>query len=771
MPIVTDVNISGGSDNAILEAVYIQIATGYTLGSDELLLTGTHPNILSSWTIGEGLLTLTGPATHTEFENAINAVRFQTSAMNFTQDKFISINLGVANYLPATGHYYSYVSDIGISWTEALNAASEQTYFGLQGYLATITTPEEVQLTGEQAQGTGWIGASDQTSEGTWRWESGPEAGQIFWNGAVNGSSPDGMFSFWNSGEPNNLGDEDYAHITDPEIGILGSWNDLANTGSSDSSSPYHPQGYVVEFGGMDGDPNINVSASTIIVMPQTSVEKNSLCEEGLAQINISTNTDTVFWYETETSTNAFHSGLYYENYIYTTTTYYIAPIFNGCEDGERIPVTVNVYEPPIANDITIMQCDDEEIDGISSFNLSNYSDDIVRNELGQVIPIWDVTFFEDEALTQQIDGENYNNFENYQIIYAKVSSSFTGCFSSSEVTLQVNSYNSQMAILEVCDDFIEDGYAFFDLTQANSQILQNAPTNATIGYYVKYNEALLQINEVTEDYFNEEAFNQIVYARVDIDDTCYAIYEVHLIVKELPDLIGYEEVYYCVNTFPEPMTLSGGVLNDIPNNYAYNWSTGETTMDIAVNTTGTYEVFVTRPSGCTNRRTVVVKPSSTAIIESVEVTDVSENNRIAVLVSGEGNYSYALNDENGPYQESNIFDEVSSGIHTLYVKDTKGDCGSINKQISVLGFPKFFTPNGDNVNDTWKVKGYSSLFPVSATVKIFNRFGKIITILTETNPVWDGRFNGELLPTDDYWFVAKLNDGRTYSGHFTLKR
>lgn len=771
MPIVTDVSISSTSGESMLDVIFIQIATGYSLGNDVLSLTGTHPNITESWSIGEGLLTLTGPASFADFENAISAVRFQTSENNFTQDKFFSINLGEANFLPATGHYYFYVEDIGVSWTQARDAAAAETYFGLQGYLATITTEEEVQITGEQAQGTGWIGGSDQGTEGVWRWETGPEAGQVFWNGAVNGSSPDGMFAFWNNGEPNNLGEEDYAHITDPDIGILGSWNDLAITGSTDPNSAYHPKGYIVEFGGMPGDPDINVSASTVIVMPKTNIYTNRICEEGIAEITIETNTDEVLWFETQSSTDIIHTGFTYENYINTSTTYYVLPLFNGCNDGNRIPVTVNVYESPIANDITIIQCDDEVGDGISSFNLNNYTDDIVRDVNGQVIPIWDISFYEDEDLSVQINSDNYINTSNYQVIYAKVLDDFTGCFSVSEVTLQVNSSSDTSASIEICDDFIEDGFAFFDLSEADNQILTNSPVNASIAYYVTYNEALLRENVIIGDYFNEVAYNQTVYARVDIDNTCYAINEVNLTVKNLPNVLQYEEVYYCLNSFPETTTLEGGILDDIPNNYAYDWSTGETTMNIEVNEVGTYTVFVTRPAGCTNRRTIVVLPSSTATVETIEVLDISENNTITVLVTGEGDYVYALDDENGVYQESNVFENVSPGIHTVYVKDIKNNCGIVSSDISVLGFPKFFTPNDDTVNDTWQISGFSSQFPVTARVDIFNRYGKHLAILNDNNPKWDGTYNGQLLPTDDYWFVAKLIDGRTFKGHFTLKR
>ncbi|MEO1030193.1 MAG: T9SS type B sorting domain-containing protein [Bacteroidota bacterium] len=769
MPIVTDISISSGTGS--LDVAYIQITTGYSFGSDILVLTGDHPNISTSWSFQTGLLTLTGPASFDDFENAIRDVRFQTIESNFTQDKFFSINLGVANYLPATGHYYLYVQDVGITWTDAKNAAAASSYFGLQGYLATITTPEEVQLTGEQAAGTGWIGGTDSAQEGVWRWDAGPEAGQVFWNGTVGGSSPDGMFAFWNTGEPNNLGDEDYAHITDPDVGILGSWNDLAVTGSTDPTSAYHPKGYIVEFGGMDGDPEINVSGSTVIVMPKTEIVANNACDDGVVQISLTTNADEVFWYETESATAAIHTGFNYEQFIDADTTFYILPVFDGCNDGNRIPITVNAFNSPIANDITIIQCDDEVADGVSNFNLSNYTDDVVRDEAGDVEPTWEISFFEDAALTIPINGDSYENTQNFQVIYARVFDEFSGCVSSSQVTLQVNSSNGVSASLEVCDDFIEDGFVFFDLTQADSQILENAPVNAVLSYYRTYYEALLQVNVITEPYFNEVAYNQTVYARVDIDDVCYAINEVYLTVKDLPRVTQYEEVYYCLNTFPETMTLSGGIVDDIPNNYAYEWSTGETTINIEINETDTYEVFVTRPAGCTNRRTIRVFPSSAALIETIEIIDVSENNTITVLVSGDGDYVYALNNENGSYQTSNVFEDVPSGIHTVYVQDIKAECGVVSEEVSVLGFPRFFTPNGDTVNDTWQIKGFSSRFPNTASVKIFDRYGKLMTVLNAQNPSWDGQYNGYLQPNDDYWFLAELVDGRTFKGHFSLKR
>ena len=140
----------------------------------------------------------------------------------------------------------------------------------MQGYLATLTSQAEADFSGSQALGVGWIGASDNASEGDWQWVTGPEAGTSFWSGGVAGTQL--TYAFWNANEPNDFpdgpvtpGEENYAHITDPSVtSTPGSWNDLPNAGGGGA---YAPQGYVVEYGGTPGDPTLNVSDNTNITI------------------------------------------------------------------------------------------------------------------------------------------------------------------------------------------------------------------------------------------------------------------------------------------------------------------------------------------------------------------------------------------------------------------------------------------------------------------------------------------------------------------------
>lgn len=276
VPVAQTINITD-PDDTTTTAVYIQISGGYISGEDILTLTGSHPNITASWDAIEGEITLQGPTTYGEFETAILATEFSSSAANPTGVRQFSITVGEANFLPSTQHYYEFVADPGITWTDAEVAASNLTYFGLQGYLVTLTSQEEADFSGSQAQGVGWIGATDDAVEGEWRWVTGPEAGTQFWNGGVGGTEL--TYAFWNNNEPNDYpngpsvpGQENFAHITDNTVGILGSWNDLPNTGGGGA---YAAQGYVVEYGGMLGDPILNLTATTTIEISLCNVITN----------------------------------------------------------------------------------------------------------------------------------------------------------------------------------------------------------------------------------------------------------------------------------------------------------------------------------------------------------------------------------------------------------------------------------------------------------------------------------------------------------------
>jgi gliding motility-associated-like protein len=147
----------------------------------------------------------------------------------------------------------------------------------------------------------------------------------------------------------------------------------------------------------------------------------------------------------------------------------------------------------------------------------------------------------------------------------------------------------------------------------------------------------------------------------------------------------------------------------------------------------------------------------------------------ITVEVEGNGNYEYAIDKEDGPYQDSNVFSGIDSGVHTFFVRDKNG-CGIVSKRygpdLILEGFPKFFTPNGDSANDFWQF----TLPPNSKeielrSIQIFNRYGVLVSEMNPDSKGWDGTYLGKPIPAGGLWFKAIDENDKIYSGYFTLKR
>jgi gliding motility-associated-like protein len=163
-------------------------------------------------------------------------------------------------------------------------------------------------------------------------------------------------------------------------------------------------------------------------------------------------------------------------------------------------------------------------------------------------------------------------------------------------------------------------------------------------------------------------------------------------------------------------------------------------------------------------------KPTLTSV-ECIVSEAFSANNTIVVNATSEGNYQYQL--DNDIPQSQNVFENVSPGKHTVTVFDVNSCSPPILKEISILDYPKFFTPNGDGFNETWNITALKG--QTQSKIFIFDRFGKLLKQISPDYGGWDGKFNGHELPSTDYWFTVSYNeeDGRdkVFKSHFTLKR
>jgi gliding motility-associated-like protein len=464
-------------------------------------------------------------------------------------------------------------------------------------------------------------------------------------------------------------------------------------------------------------------------------------------------------------------------NAIYTVTE---AGVYNVEVTLDNSCIAYGIVEIDYANipdvfNTSIIACDDNQ-DGLTIYNLFDAQPAVTNNDQSLEI----INFF-----ISQTDAElNINPileptfFENtlpFQTVYAVVQNQF-GCSAIAEIVLENSANTLNISDFEACDDESLDGFSSFNLNDLRTSIQALVPENATITFYESLDDSFAETNAISSNYNNTIPFEQEIYVKVSTEDNeCYALTSVLLKVKQTPLLQADDTIFYCLNAFPNTLRLEGGIMNDLPNNYYYQWfkdgvDTLVDTSFLDINDAGTYQVIVTATNGCASSRTITVNPSETAIIEDIIINNSSASNTtVTVIISGQGIYAYQLDD--GLFQTNNVFQNVAKGLHTITVRDIKNNCGEVQTTITILGIPKFFTPNGDSVNDVWKPYGRSGLTNAIKDITIFNRSGKLMANLTPSNQTWDGTFDGNALPRDDYWFIVVFNDGSQRTGHFALVR
>jgi Lectin C-type domain len=294
-----------------ISAATVSISTNFSV-ADVLTYTGTLPSgVTAGYNSATGVLTFTGTATPAQYQTLLRTVTFNTTSSS-TLQRTITCNLGSAISFSGNGHFYEFISGT-FSWTAAKTDAASKSFYGLQGYLATITSQPENDFIQLKTAADGWIGASDEfsqintatgastyanqaASEGKWYWVTGPvgETGTQFSNSNGTPTSVSSRYMNWNSGEPNNSApSENYGEIYSSSS--TGKWNDLGVSSL----------GYVVEYGGMSGDPVVSLSVSRNIIMIATSLQTTGTSNTYVLHAAAAYIDNAIFVYSTGSITDA----------------------------------------------------------------------------------------------------------------------------------------------------------------------------------------------------------------------------------------------------------------------------------------------------------------------------------------------------------------------------------------------------------------------------------------------------------------------------------
>lgn len=170
------------------------------------------------------------------------------------------------------------------------------------------------------------------------------------------------------------------------------------------------------------------------------------------------------------------------------------------------------------------------------------------------------------------------------------------------------------------------------------------------------------------------------------------------------------------------------------------------------------------------NPTSVLVEKSSPAVATVTVISAFYDIIDVIVNVNGYGDYEYQI--DNGSIQTSNVFNNVASGEHKVTIIDKRGECTPTEVIAHVIKYPNYFTPNGDGTHDTWNI--YDLAHQPESYIHIFDRHGKFLKQIWPSREGWDGNYNGNPMPSSDYWFEVYYNENNTdhvFRSHFSMKR
>ncbi|MDD3771303.1 MAG: choice-of-anchor L domain-containing protein [Weeksellaceae bacterium] len=417
-----------------------------------------------------------------------------------------------------------------------------------------------------------------------------------------------------------------------------------------------------------------------------------------------------------------------------------------------------------VSGEKTFKECDND-LDGQAEFDLASISAEILEDQTN-----WTLRFYSTEEDATEDTEDNIIPTAPYTIneadapvaIYAQVKNQYGLVEKVIKVNLDIleGVTGAHNADIFVCD---EGGDGVEEISLWGIEVIENQ-SSYTIQYYENEQDAIEGNAAFIPNPLSYETGTGIVYVRIENENGCFTIVEIHIEVGGLEVDLG-NGFSMCEGSFE--LIASGDFSNYT--NVTFTWARngveieGENEQTLIITQTGTYSVKVTTAEGCEGTDSIVVSPGTPAEIIAINVG----SNFVTVDATG-GAQPYQYSMTGVVWQNSNQFNYLQPGIHTVYVKTDEGCI--VSEEFAIFSIPTMFTPNGDGINDTWNIPGLE-IYPGSYVV-IYDRDGRLVHQAELTSHViWDGFFiNGQKAPTQDYWYIINVSDGRTFSGHITVK-
>lgn len=723
-----------GNETDLIDGLQIAIASNYDPGNDGFSYTAVS-GISGNFDASNGIFTLTGAGLSRDYNLALSQLEF--NSFDRLQSKMLTVTLSGVDFYTSTGHFYQFFNAPSISWADAKQEAENKSLFGLQGYLTTITSSGENNFILSRVSGTAWIGASDEATEGDWRWVTGPEGLE---NGGSGMRLTDG-FTNWNAGEPNNAGPEHYAHMMDWST-PPGQWNDLSVEGGP---GQFEPTGYIVEYGGLPGEPDISQNLSkTIVLDPRQDPSING-------SVSVCPNITGVTYAATDLSNHSYEwtvnggiitSG---QNSNEITVTWgntnpnaEVRLSMNSdlsCAYELTFAVRVNEkLEPPQPQgpdavcflDLNSPQTYQTPFTNGSSYQWQVTGGTVVSGQGSNVVQVlWEqpgtgsIFFTESTSTATDIcDGDSpHLQVLLKQQIVPELNLTPVSCFGGSDGKVNVSGFTS--------DDQVAFEWETAGLGQVNGNGIDGLPAG---NYEVKISK-----------------------------DGCEL--SVPFVITE-PIVLEGEVAISDVLCFGESNGQAEAIISGGTPPYTYQWSHDTTFFDTQVNNlfAGNYQVQIADANACELVLNFRVNEPEILVIAEIVSTLVScpegSNGTLEAFVTG-GTPPYVYTWENNPSSVS-LAEGFPKGVYEVTVTDANGcstkESGTVEEAIPKIILPNAFSPNGDNQNDTFKPPTICS---VIFLMTIYNKWGNVIFHTNDITLGWDGTFEGNDAPPGRYTYTA----------------
>ena len=504
-----------------------------------------------------------------------------------------------------------------------------------------------------------------------------------------------------------------------------------------------------------------------------------------------------------------------------------------NCFDASMsFDLVVDPLPIPKENPTELKQCDTDP-DKQTTFNLTLAEKNISENHLTDRFEYYKTEVDAIAGTPQVVDKTSYF-VDTIGEAWVRIISKLTTCYTISKIDLTVSYAPNELyeETFKSCDDFLNDdgnssamnndtdGITFFDLSSAPGKI--SLDPDIIVELYETEDDRTKSLNEIRErldslrsdlsKYRNKNIPNKtgnkfpIFYKLIsESNNDCQGIGQFYLQIQSVPNftVMGEENIkdplIVCKNDTPLILKAEDPLAT-----YVYQW-TNQAGDLLGIDPTqkvflaGKYTVTASdiSPIGCSRERTIVVEESDIAILEQSfitiidQVNNIGSEDKLSISIDtisndlGPGDYQFAIinMDDNtrtpfAGFQDEPLFENLEGGIYKILVNDKNG-CSPDRPPliVSVIQFPKFFTPNGDGDNDNWVVKGANKTFYPNSSINIFNRYGKLVAQIPIDGQGWDGTYGGKILSSDDYWYNITLIPADTTKptiskkGNFSLIR